>query len=336
MSSTQHKKPPSPPRPSASLIVVNAKNEILMVQRHTESRSFGGAHVFPGGNYDSAQDSSLEMTAIRETFEETGVLLASRVTGSEDSGIPESLCDEARKAIHAGKRLFTDFLSEHGLVADTSSLLPFSTWVTPSDSPVRFRAKFFVTFLPVASALSGPSSGTHTHRLPTPDSPNDGAGPNSTSQTTEVVSAEYIHPSVTLAAFARGEVGLMPPQLYILTTLNDIFKSGSSPGSAAERDSSENININTSAHREQVARLSRSMFGRMEFNPQHLVPHNSPDGSHILVLEGDEARGGRKGCLHRTIFVPQKGTLVPKKMNLLRNFDVFTDLEEVVSRQAKL
>ena len=74
------------------------------------------------------------MTAIRETFEETGILLATRIKLGQPE-ISESTYDAARKAIHAGKLLFTKFLWEHGLAADTESLLQFSTWVTPPNMP---------------------------------------------------------------------------------------------------------------------------------------------------------------------------------------------------------
>jgi 8-oxo-dGTP pyrophosphatase MutT (NUDIX family) len=92
--------------------------------------------VFPGGNFDAKQDSSLEMTAIRETFEESGLLIASSSDLSSDSsGLEDYLLDEARKSIHAQLTNFETFLSEHHLTADVSSLLPFTTWVTPSSAP---------------------------------------------------------------------------------------------------------------------------------------------------------------------------------------------------------
>ena len=136
------------PRPSASLIVVNDKNEILLVQRNPKATSFSGMHVrhsylnrghnlthqckvFPGGNYDEQQDGgSFEMTAIRETFEESGLLLASPSASISDEDL-----DVARYAIHAGKTLFRDFLSQNNLIADVSSLLPFTQWITPPSSP---------------------------------------------------------------------------------------------------------------------------------------------------------------------------------------------------------
>lgn len=87
--------------------------------------------VFPGGNYDEQQDEgAYEMTAIRETFEESGLLLA-----SPSDLIPDDVLDTARHTIHAGKSLFRDFLSYNNLKADVSSLLPFTQWRTPPGPP---------------------------------------------------------------------------------------------------------------------------------------------------------------------------------------------------------
>lgn len=74
------------------------------------------------------------MTAIREAFEETGLLLAAKAVGSEGSrdGPSDAEMDRAREAIHAQKQLFRDFLSQHGLELDLSSLWPFTQWVTPT------------------------------------------------------------------------------------------------------------------------------------------------------------------------------------------------------------
>lgn len=90
--------------------------------------------VFPGGNFDKGQDSSLAITAIREMFEESGLLLASPASGSSRALSEEEL-DEARFAVHQQKLSFNDFLLENDLEADVSSLLPFTKWVTPVGPP---------------------------------------------------------------------------------------------------------------------------------------------------------------------------------------------------------
>lgn len=93
--------------------------------------------VFPGGNYDKKQDESFPMTAIRETFEESGLLIAS---SADSSGVSpdDSVLDEAREAIHSEKISFQSFLARYGLKADVASLLPFTEWITPPNSQARY------------------------------------------------------------------------------------------------------------------------------------------------------------------------------------------------------
>ena len=77
------------------------------------------------------------MTAIRETFEETGLLLASATTSvselpqSPPPSLSEAALDASRESIHTGRTLFRDFLKQHALSADVKALLPFTEWITP-------------------------------------------------------------------------------------------------------------------------------------------------------------------------------------------------------------
>jgi 8-oxo-dGTP pyrophosphatase MutT (NUDIX family) len=90
------------------------------------------------------QDESLAMTAIRETFEESGLLLASHKSSKSSSPLDNSVLDEARDAIHAQKMLFQSFLTDHDLQADVSSLLPFTEWITPVNA-LRYVPAFQIT-----------------------------------------------------------------------------------------------------------------------------------------------------------------------------------------------
>ena len=85
------------------------------------------------------------MTAIRETFEETGLLLASATSESKKSellqsqshpslSLSEAALDAARESVHTGRTLFRDFLKQHALSADVKALLPFTEWITPFGS----------------------------------------------------------------------------------------------------------------------------------------------------------------------------------------------------------
>ncbi|KAA1469375.1 hypothetical protein DENSPDRAFT_763200, partial [Dentipellis sp. KUC8613] len=286
------------PRPSASLIVVNSQNEVLMVHRNPQATSFGGVHVFPGGNYDAKQDESYQMTAIRETFEESGLLLASSQSQSASRSQPaldDKTLETSRESIHAQGLLFKDFLRTHNLSADVSSLLPFTEWVTPQLLPRRFHTRFYVAFLP-AIPSAGFASGATQHRLPTPDGGQ------------EVVAAHFVHPQAALAAFRARRIQLMPPQYYLLTTLADIlYGAHTTPAQAA-----------------RVRALAAGAFGRMVVNPRAL-PGLDKDGRSVLTYEGDEARGGPVGRLHRSLVRPT-GRGGCTEIVLLRNFDIFADI----------
>ena len=247
------------------------------------------------------QDPSLQVTAIRETFEETGVLLAKPIaSGNKSTELPDSLLDEARKVIHAQKLSFGAFLAEHALEADTSALWPFSQWITPPTAPKRFHTRFYVSFLPKSSSFQpeddSDSSRARKHHLPT----SDGG--------IEVVAATFLHPKVALSKFHQGEISLMPPQYYILSLLSGIFE--------------KSLDVNTQEQRDTVLDLARGTFGRMVINPRGLVSTSSDkdrdkgkgalekDGlglGTVLTYEGDETRGGSKGRLHRVIMWTGKG-----------------------------
>ncbi|THH19471.1 hypothetical protein EW146_g1705 [Bondarzewia mesenterica] len=296
---------PSIPRPSASLIVVNSHNEILFVHRNPHAQSFGGVYVFPGGNYDAKQDDSYRMTAIRETFEESGVLLASSQTRTQ---LSDAILDASRESIHAQRLMFREFLRQHNLTADLD-LFPFTEWVTPPPVPRRFHTRFYISFLPASSSPpSGFSQGTAQHRLPTPDGG------------LEVVAARFIHPLNALSEFRSSKITLMPPQYYLISTLAGILHG----------------RCTTPEQRARVHELATGAFGRMVINPRAHSAGLDQDGRTVLTYEGDETRGGSKGRLHRSLVrFGRKG--IPTEIVLLRNFDVFTEIEShAFSGQAKL
>jgi len=252
--------------------------------------------VFPGGNYDEKQDVSLRMTAIRETFEETGLLLAPRPS-SNSSAISQSEWDHARQAIHTGTLPFTEFLNKHGLEPDANSLLPFTQWTTPKNIPRRFCTQFYVAFLP-ASSLSGFSSGTKQAYLPTSDGGQ------------EVISARFVHPNDALDEFHQKQITLMPPQFYILYTLSTILSG----------------NTTTKDQHHRVTQLSQGAFGHLSINPKRLLINSEEsEGQVILTFEGDETRGGQPGRLHRALVKFEKGGAVAE-IDLLRNFDIFVEV----------
>jgi len=267
------------------------------VHRNPKATSFAGMHVFPGGNYDEKQDDSCQMTAIRETFEETGLLLASSTSNAPLSDA--TALDGSRESIHAGKTLFRDFLKQHSLSADVKALLPFTEWITPLGYPRRFHTRFYVAFLSSSSlrTTSGFSSGALLQRLPTPDGGQ------------EVVETRFVHPQDALAEHRAKKIALMPPQHYILTTLADILVGREA----------------MAQQRASVERLSGGVFGRMVILPQ--AGKKDANGRTPLIYQDDEARGGPKGRLHRSLVLFSSETKLPTEVKLLRNFDIFTEIE---------
>ena len=97
--------------------------------------------MFPGGNFDQ-DDGSYRVTAIRETFEETGLLLAkSRLVSIPDQpaplghGLDQDALNRARQSILLGQNVFSKFLDGVGLTPAVDELLPFTEWVTPVQVP---------------------------------------------------------------------------------------------------------------------------------------------------------------------------------------------------------
>ncbi len=136
-SSSAKVKTAAEPRPSSSIILVSPTNQVLLLRRVKTSTSFASAHVFPGGNLSDFHDGAVpppgdarrhedslayRLGAIRETFEESGILLARK--GSKDGpllNLPTSERDEARKAIYANGISFGKWLESVGGVADTGT-----------------------------------------------------------------------------------------------------------------------------------------------------------------------------------------------------------------------
>jgi 8-oxo-dGTP pyrophosphatase MutT (NUDIX family) len=161
-----------PARPAATaLILRDGANgiEVFMVVRHHEIDFASGALVFPGGKVDdddadpawddlvavapSGQlDRSFAIAALRETFEEAGILIARR-RGSDalvDAGEAHRivLADRA-----AGEQAhFIDLIRDADLTLATDLLVRFAHWITPIGLPKRFDTHFFLVTAPVEQA----------------------------------------------------------------------------------------------------------------------------------------------------------------------------------------
>jgi 8-oxo-dGTP pyrophosphatase MutT (NUDIX family) len=157
------------PIPSATLLMLRDGPdglEVFMVVRHHQIDFASGALVFPGGKADP-QDfdpaltpfldgaaattdlRAIQVSAIREAFEECGILLARRA-GSDALISAEQLLalEPYRNALHRGSCTLVDFVAREQLRLACDQLVHFAHWVTPETLPKRFDTHFFLAAAP--------------------------------------------------------------------------------------------------------------------------------------------------------------------------------------------
>lgn len=171
---------PVEPRNAATVVLLRpgpSGPEVYLLRRQSSMAFAGGMCVFPGGGVDprdfdprhsratawagptpqewasrlgtdDATARALVCAAVRETFEESGVLLAGE---SADTVVADTTGEDwetDRAALEARELSFTDFLDQRGLVLRTDLLGVWAGWLTPVFEPRRYRTWFFVADLP--------------------------------------------------------------------------------------------------------------------------------------------------------------------------------------------
>src|SRR5215472_5285469 len=143
--------------------------EVFMMVRHYEIDFNSGALVFPGGSVDKNDREiianpelysggeglddaglSFRIAAIRETFEESGILLA-RPKGSKalvDAGRAREIEAAHRGELNEGKITFLKVLTGNGMLLALDELVPYAHWITPEGMPKRFDTWFFLAAAP--------------------------------------------------------------------------------------------------------------------------------------------------------------------------------------------
>lgn len=209
-------KRPAVPWPAASLVLLRDGPdgvETLLIRRPEQSRFAAGDFVFPGGRVEPADRSpeaaarcaGLEpaaaaarlglddpaealgywVAAIRETFEEVGVLLAEPAA---DGPPPDAArLADWRRAGRGDERAFWTMLRAEGLRLAAGRLVYFAHWITPEERPLRFDTRFFAAPMPPAQEAVA-----------------DGR---------EIVAVRWLRPADALAAQTRGEISLRLPTM---------------------------------------------------------------------------------------------------------------------------
>lgn len=221
---------PVPIRDAATLVLLRdgaAGLETFMLERGSAAAFVPGAHVFPGGALDDtdldpaiyARCDGLEdiaasrrldlprdglaywVAAIRESFEEAGVLLATDESGAEpdwrDPALRARLA-EARRALHSDEAGLAEILSAERLHLPVTRLRYYGHWVTPPGPPRRYSTRFFAVRAP--------------------------AGQNLTHDGIETVAGGWTTPGQALRRYRRGELSMILPtemQLQLLRRFPD-------------------------------------------------------------------------------------------------------------------
>ncbi|MDD5712965.1 MAG: hypothetical protein PHY31_09465 [Smithellaceae bacterium] len=217
-----------PIRDAATVILCREREhspfEIFMMRRHSNQAFMGGAIVFPGGRLDE-RDCDPELfacggmtpkqakellqepdlpcekalglfyAAIRETFEEAGVLLARGSDGKtiDLSGERRERFDAYRGELHDNKLDCRELAAKEGLTFAPEQLIPYAHWITPEIESHRFDTRFLLAKLPPGQA-------------PVHDS-------------VELTESFWISPREALAKHRKMEIMLMPPTLRTMEEL---------------------------------------------------------------------------------------------------------------------
>jgi 8-oxo-dGTP pyrophosphatase MutT (NUDIX family) len=212
---------PVPPRDAATVVVLRSavgrgtggtggELEVLMLRRTAAMKFAPGAYVFPGGAVDPADSGpglawegpdpaefgrrlgasaelarALVCAAVREMFEEAGLLLAGP-PGGGPLAVPSGPAWAADRAeLAAGAVTLSGLLARRGLVLRADLLVPWARWITPAGEPRRFDARFFAAALPAGQVVTGHEA--------------------------ESDHVAWLRPADAIAAAEAGQISLMPP-----------------------------------------------------------------------------------------------------------------------------
>jgi recombination protein RecT len=140
---------PVTPRPAATVLLLRDANpwELLLIHRPGGADFAPGAYVFPGGTVhdgDRVWGDEIRGAAVREVFEEVGILLA--------RGATDAHCVRVREMLEAGST-FSRALGELGLEPSLGELVSFARWITPAQLRRRYDTEFFLARMPEGQAV---------------------------------------------------------------------------------------------------------------------------------------------------------------------------------------
>jgi len=270
------------PRPAATLILLrdgDAGPEIFMLKRSPSAAFVANAYVFPGGGLDAADHKALDrvtglteadanrrlgvdagglaywVAAVRECFEEAGILIATHESGEPLDPERANALAVHREAVNAGTLAFGELLAREKLAIPAERIAYFSHWVTAPGRPRRFSARFFVARAPEGQ------HGSHDQG--------------------ETVASEWVRPHLALERCSKGEIELVHPTRISLTEMAAFERAD-----AAFEFASNRVDIEADASCWATGREGRKLFRRNDTPYAEIHwsdPEEAGDTSYDLV-----------------------------------------------------
>ncbi|MEU3198534.1 NUDIX hydrolase [Streptomyces sp. NPDC006996] len=229
---------PVTPKRAATVMLLKDTGEgpaVHMLRRRTSMAFAGGAYAYPGGGVDPRDDDrhirwagpsrawwadrlgvdeagaqAIVCAAVRETYEEAGVLLAGPTPGTVVGDTTGEAWEADRSALVARELSFADFLDGRGLVLRSDLLGAWTRWITPEFEARRYDTWFFVAMLP--------------------------EGQRTRNASTEADRTVWIAPRGAAAGYDRGELLMMPPTIATLRQLTAYATAEEALEAAPARD----------------------------------------------------------------------------------------------------
>ncbi|MFF1452944.1 NUDIX hydrolase [Streptomyces sp. NPDC058274] len=229
---------PVAPRRAATVMLLKDTDTtpvVHMLRRRASMAFAGGAYAYPGGGVDGRDDDrqirwagptrawwaerlgvdettaqAIVCAAVRETYEEAGVLLAGPTPDTVVGDTTGEEWEADRAALVARDFSFAEFLDRRGLVLRSDLLGVWTRWITPEFEPRRYDTWFFVAALP--------------------------EGQRTRNASTEADRTVWIHPGDAADGYDKGELLMMPPTIATLRQLLPYATAAEALAAAPARD----------------------------------------------------------------------------------------------------
>lgn len=231
---------PVTPQGAATVVLLRQPHdraglEVYLLRRHLAMAFAAGMYAFPGGTVDQrdsdvavawtgptptewaarlncveSQARALVCAAVRETFEESGVLLAGHTPSTVVGDTTGDEWERDRAALVEHGLAFGDFLDQRGLVLRTDLLATWAHWITPEFEPRRYDTRFFVAAMPPGQ-LTRDVSG-------------------------EADQVAWMTPAEAVASVQSGEIAMLPPTYITLLEMSGFDAVADVLAASADRD----------------------------------------------------------------------------------------------------